>query len=58
MRLEFSLPSSKYGKQWMKIFDTSHYGAQQEEYNANDILMAEGPVDYCTSAASLAGKVQ
>ena len=55
--LEFSLPSPKYGKQWMKILDTSLTEPSNEEYNANDILVVKGR-SITVLQQPLAGKVQ
>ena len=55
--LEFSLPSTKYGKQWMKILDTSLTEPSNEEYNANDILVVKGR-SITVLQQPLAGKVQ
>jgi glycogen operon protein len=40
--LEFSLPSPKYGKGWIKILDTTLMENDLEEYKANDTLMVNG----------------
>ena len=40
--LEFTLPNSKYGKQWRKIFDTSHSESPQQTFSGGDIVRAGG----------------
>jgi glycogen operon protein len=40
--LDFVLPSSKYGKEWTKILDTSAAECEQAQYEANDTLNVAG----------------
>jgi glycogen operon protein len=40
--LEFTLPRSKYGKQWQKVLDTSHPDHEEETYLAKETIMTEG----------------
>ena len=40
--LDFTLPSAKYGRQWHKVLDTSTATYEDETFEANDVVTAEG----------------
>lgn len=40
--LEFTLPRTKYGKQWQKVLDTSQPDHEEETYLAKESITAEG----------------